>query len=268
MEEFDASKPLVQNIRDAVVDPSCYLFEEPRNLLMQELRSPSVYNDVVAAIASGASKMGEIASQAHVDAARCAYYLRELAELSIVTRELPFGEESTKKTIWKIDDPFFRFWYRFVPSNYSLANAGLLDVVAERIVAAFSEFMGPVFERMCTDWLWSRNGIDLPVLMTSSARWWGTDPRTRTQEELDIVGAADGSPVLFAACKWRNEPMGTAELDRLVHRASLFSAAYRYPAAERHYYLFSKSGFTDELVAKTRAQGAVHLVDLAQMDAW
>lgn len=44
---------LLENLFDA----SSYLFEEPQNLLKQELREPAVYNTIITTIASGASKL-------------------------------------------------------------------------------------------------------------------------------------------------------------------------------------------------------------------
>jgi hypothetical protein len=43
-------------------DRSSYLYEEPENLLKQELREPAVYNSIITAFAGGASRMNEIIS--------------------------------------------------------------------------------------------------------------------------------------------------------------------------------------------------------------
>lgn len=55
------------NFRNALIenffDCSAYLFEEPVNLLKQELREPAVYNFVITAIAEGASHMNEICTK-------------------------------------------------------------------------------------------------------------------------------------------------------------------------------------------------------------
>ena len=39
---------------------SSYLYEEPGNLLKQELREPAIYNAIIKAIAEGASRMNDI----------------------------------------------------------------------------------------------------------------------------------------------------------------------------------------------------------------
>ena len=51
----------------AFLQKSGRLYEEPSNLLKQELRDPSTYNSVIGAIAGGASKMNEIATKAGIE---------------------------------------------------------------------------------------------------------------------------------------------------------------------------------------------------------
>ena len=59
------------------------LYEEPSNLLKQELRDPSTYNSVIGAIAGGASKMNEIATKAGIETGAASNLLQALIELGI-----------------------------------------------------------------------------------------------------------------------------------------------------------------------------------------
>lgn len=43
-------------LKNNLFNTSSYLFEEPENLLKQELREPAVYNFIITAIAGGASR--------------------------------------------------------------------------------------------------------------------------------------------------------------------------------------------------------------------
>lgn len=47
---FDSDKSLDDNIADLYFNPSGFMYEEPRNLLVQEFRNAPVYDDVVSAI--------------------------------------------------------------------------------------------------------------------------------------------------------------------------------------------------------------------------
>ena len=48
---------LKDNIKNIYLNPSSFLFEEPTNLLKQEVREPAIYNAIITAIATGASKL-------------------------------------------------------------------------------------------------------------------------------------------------------------------------------------------------------------------
>ena len=51
------------NIKNTFLNPNSALFEEPENLLKQEVREPALYNAIITAIATGASRMSEIAGR-------------------------------------------------------------------------------------------------------------------------------------------------------------------------------------------------------------
>ena len=73
-------------------DTSSYLFEEPQNLLKQELREPAVYNTIITTIASGASRLNEIATKAGMENAVCSKYTKVLLELGIIKKETPMTD--------------------------------------------------------------------------------------------------------------------------------------------------------------------------------
>ncbi len=75
--------------------------------------------------------------------------------------------------------------------------------------------MGRIFERMCMQYLLLSPDA-LPFSLKETGRWWGADPETRTQEEIDIVGVSqDGSRALFAECKFTSEHVRPEALERL-----------------------------------------------------
>ena len=48
----------------------------------------------------------------------------------------------------------FRFWYRFIPDNASLIVRGASDLAYQRIRPQLSDYMGKIFEDICTQYLW------------------------------------------------------------------------------------------------------------------
>lgn len=247
---------LKDNIKNIYLNPSSFLFEEPTNLLKQEVREPAIYNAIITAIATGASKLSEIATKVGEETSVCATYIRNLISLEIIKKEAPFGENTSRKTIYSLEDNMFRFWYRFVAVNTSIIARGADEIAYRRIEPYLSDYMGAVFEEISKQYLWQLllNG-ECPVNFRDIGRWWGTNPETHKQEEIDIMGIQDKDTALFAECKWTAEKVDVNVLDKLIERSGLFNYAHKY------YYLFAKTGFTVGCRERAEEIGNVKLVE-------
>lgn len=251
------SMSVADNIKKNFLTKSGRLFDEPNNLLQQELRDPTNYNSIINAIASGASKHSKIAQSAHLQTGPLTTYLNNLIDLGIVEKKLPVTEQKksrSKNIVYRICDEMFRFWYTFVGKQTDLIERGLTDLAWVKVQKGLSDFMGPEFEKYSQDFMWSQdmNEKIVPNPFIHLGNWWGTDKRTHQQVELDIVGFSDDErDGYFGECKWKNEPISRSVLEKLITNSAIF----KYPI--KHYYLFSKSGFTDscqELAEKINCQ--------------
>ena len=245
-----------ENVKRTFLNPISFLFEEPANLLKQEVREPAVYTAIITAIAEGASRMAEISTKVGEDTSVCSGYIKNLINLGIIRKETPYGEKSSRKSIYNIEDNMFRFWYRFVLKNNSIIARGAADIAYKRIELNLSDYMGKVFEDICIQYLWKLllEG-KCPVEFISLGRWWGNDPVLRTQTEIDIIGEQDKNTALFCECKWTNEKIDVGILDLLIRRSRIF------PYENVHYCLFSKSGFTQGCIDKADKIKNVSLVE-------
>lgn len=249
-----------ENIKNTYLNPISFLYEEPTNLLKQEVREPAIYTAIITAIATGASRMADISTKVGEDSSVCTTYIKNLISLGIVQKETPYGEKASRKTIYSIADNMFRFWYRFVLENNSIIARGADELAYKRIEPYFTDYMGKVFEDISAQYLWKLlvTGKS-PIEFTSLGRWWGNDPRTRSQTEIDIMGEQDKNSALFAECKWTNEKIDLGVLETLVQRSELF--AYK----NVHLFLFAKSGFTKGCIDKAAELGNVSLVTYADI---
>lgn len=252
----DVDEAVLENVFDA----SSYLYEEPGNLLKQELREPAVYNSIITAIAEGASKLNEISTKTGVETGPCSKYLKVLMDLGIVKKETPITEKTGKKSIYLIADNLFRFWHRFVPQNVAAIMSGRVEQIYEcGIKKYYSDYMGQVFEKMCKDYL-LYYAEDLPIDIREIGQWWGTDDRNKKQVQIDIVCTPiEGNEYIISSCKYKNEFIGVEEYELLKKYAEVFGKGEKY-----HFYIFSKSGFTEEL-RKLQEEGKVSLVTLGDM---
>ena len=258
-------------VREALLenffDPSAYLFEEPENLLRQEVREPAVYNSIITAIADGASKSNEIASRVHLESSACSKYLKVLIELGIVQKLEPVMNSAKNKVIYRIVDPFFRFWYRYVPANMLAITAGQMDRVFDQSVGDdLSNYMGQIFEVMCHTWL-IEHADHLPFLLGNIGEWWGNHPKEKKEIQIDIVGIETksynrigGKRFLIGSCKYKNVPVGMDELELIEDYASVITSS----KDQCYYYIFSKGGFSEGL-RSLASEGAVKLFTLDEL---
>lgn len=253
--QINDSLSVEENIKNTFLNPMSFLYEEPINLLKQEVREPAIYTAIITAIASGASRMSEISGKVGEDTNVCSAYIKNLINLGIVQKETPYGEKASRKSVYSIEDNMFRFWHRFVLENNSAIARGATELVYRRIEPKLSEYMGKVFEDICKQYLWKLLlAGKCPVEFTSLGRWWGNDPIEKCQAEIDIMGEQDKDTALFAECKWTNEKADIGVLETLAKRSRLFS--YK----NIHLYLFSKSGFSKGCVDEAKRMGNVTLV--------
>lgn len=109
-----------------VLDPSGPLHREPDRLLLEETPPATALRPLLDTIGAGAHRVSEIAGRLGRPASSLSKPLAALIEMGFVRRETPFGADpkSGKRSLYRIDDPFMRLWFRVVaPHRAALANA-------------------------------------------------------------------------------------------------------------------------------------------------
>ncbi len=244
LEQFSPNKSIRENLLNAVFDDNAMLFEEPSNLLKQELREPATYNAIISAIAAGKTRISEISAAINAESGLCIKYIENLISLGIVKRETPVTDPNSRRPIYELSDFFFKFWYTFVPKNMAAIVSGRIETTyTSAVEVRLSEYMGLVFEKMCQDYI-LYYAKELPINLQSIGQWWGGNPATHKRAQLDIVAISDDvSSAIIGSCKFRNEKMPFSEWDLMKEYVRAMGGFDKY-----YYYLFSKSGFTDKLL--------------------
>lgn len=181
--------------------------------------------------------------------------------LGIIRKDKPVNDENGKKSIYVIEDNMFKFWYRFVPDNMTHIVSGNPEVLYEKIVEPqISRYMGAIFEEICIQYLIIQNYKDtLPIMFGNIGRWWGGNPTLKKQEEIDIMAVDNNESVIFGECKWTKDQVDESILDNLIRRGDMFKYTNKY------YYIFSKTGFTDNCIEKARKNLNVKLIEFKNM---
>ena len=249
---------LKENIIALYLNDSGALYEEPTNLLKQELRELATYNGIIDSIAAGASRLSEIASKNSMESNKCAKYLSSLISLGIVKKEIPITEKTSKKSIYLLKDQMFRFWYRFVFPNMSLIASGFgEEVYNAKIESQLNSFMGLTFEEICKQYMY-QNIKSAPFFFGNIGRWWGNNPKLKRQEEIDLMAFEDDN-VIFGECKWTNSLVDIDVLNDIVTQSEIFHYKHIY------FYIFAKRGFTDHCIKKAKDMGNVNIICFKDM---
>jgi AAA+ ATPase superfamily predicted ATPase len=262
---FTGRASLKEKVIATFLTPQGFLFEEPENLLKQELRDPANYNALIREIARGATRISEIASKTGLETGAASHYLDTLIQLGIVERELPVteaarGKNRGRKSLYTVKDNLFRFWYRFIPGLIDIIHHNSTEKAWAFIAEGFSAYMGRVFEEICLQYLWRENSAAaLPFFFQRAGRWWGHDPVQKMESEIDILAIDGTKAALFCECKWRNEATGRDVLEALLRKAEHFRFEHKY------YALFSKSAFTAGCKKLAAERGDVRLVVFREM---
>jgi len=259
---FDPALPFRENLEKAFFSKEAVLYAEGEFLLKEELRDPSTFMNILYAIAGGATRPGEIADRSFLEAKDLPYYLDVLMKLGFVRKEHPATEKpGTKKTIYRIDDPFLRFWFRFV-----LAHKDELEIndrvhVLEDLSGNYPGFLGETFEQISGEFLLALNAAGkLPFRFRKIGRQWGKIPKApkgKNDYEIDLCALnPDTREILFCECKWQDRPV-----DADVYRALKEKAGHVKWLADRKDYfaIISKEGFTEELREVAEKEGALLL---------
>jgi len=237
---------LEEAIAERILSKGESLYEEPLHLLREEqtIRDPANYFAVVKEIAAGRTRAGEIASAAQLPTPNLVKMLSRLEALGYLEGRAPLGPNGPeeKRASYRLTDPFFRFWFRFVFPNRSLLERGRVKAVLQIVRREMDTFMGQAFEDCCREWVGRHAGDALPASQHLGS-WWSRNG----QVEVDIVGASRGRYDLLGSCKWSQEA-STAALGRLLeHRDALRRAGSARLA------IFAR-GFEPELVRRAKEE--------------
>jgi uncharacterized protein len=180
---LSGSSPIEQAER-LFFQPSVLLAQEPVYSLREEGVTGTLPKAILDLIGRGVSKLGKLAARLNTSPGNLSRPLALLLELGLIQRELPFGEteRSSKRTLYRIDDPALAFYYGiYLPQRsrwFTLstkAKASLLELHTSRVWETFCRQTYP-----------------------GSRRYW------ESQVEIDLVAPFEANRHLVAECKWQH----------------------------------------------------------------
>jgi AAA+ ATPase superfamily predicted ATPase len=250
--------PLEDVITSRILAKDAALYDEPRHLLREGegIRDPGTYLSILRAIANGATQHNEIAQQAGATSASLAPKLARLEDLGYIERRYPLTPDGREQRPgYHIEDPFFRFWFRYVAGNRSRLERHRVTEVSQEIHADMDNTMGWAFERCCRRWAAIYANEEITGAPRQIGSWWSRDGQT----EIDVVGTSRHRYALLGSCKWRRV-VDVDVLDQLRdHQAALGGHA-----AAARLIIFGRERFTPALRERSAAEG-IHLISAARL---
>ncbi len=215
-----------------VLSDNGILYEEPLKLFQDDVKDIVKTYTLMTFIGNGANRLTEIASRSNEPATNLSRPLKKLIDLSFLEKEIPFGinEKLSKKSLYKISDPFMAFFFKFVVPNRSFIELERLQPVKLCLDKHFNEFVSVRWEKLCRDAV-TGNTIG-GILFGVAKRWWGSVRNERNeieQIEFDVVAESINKKCLLVGeCKWTNCENGKLLTAELVRKAKLLPFASSY----------------------------------------
>ncbi len=130
------------------------IYDEPHTIFREEFRNPEIYYSIVAAVATGRTRLTEIANYTGIQRTHLPKYLRILSDLGIIEHVKPV---IGKKGWYEVRDPILRTWFKLLEPNLSLVEAGLYDELLARIKGGLDREIAPkAFEEVTKDYVLRR----------------------------------------------------------------------------------------------------------------
>lgn len=277
LKQWNPHRSVEENIKQNILTKGCILYSETEFLLHQELRETPIYNSIIESVAHGSTKLNDISQKSLVEnASKTSVYLKNLIELGIVEREFSVDAKIKEKAnsnrgTYRLADNFFRFWYSFGFSNFSLLEDGDVDGVFDYSVKpSIHQFASYSFEDICREFIREKNKRnELPFRFSKTGRWTGRttvrDEKSpgglrNAETEIDLLCIdKDERKYLVGECKFKKLPFSYSEyLDTLAKLSPLKGNA------EFYYALFSENGF-DEKIRDEANENKMCLYELSEV---
>lgn len=255
---FDDKLTIQQNICRNILNPDSFLFEEGERMVEEQLRETSVYNTILAAIASGRRKLNDIYAHTGFSRAKISVYLKNLMDLGLVEKVFSYetaGRENAQKGIYRISNPFVDFYFTYLyPYMSALQTISVGEFYNEYIYPKFKKYVSEYFKKACRQHLERLNKRGkLPFRFDESGEWIGKEGT------IDVIAQSEEGNTLIALCNWE-KPMMTYEDYQWI-----MNCAKQARIDADYIYLYTASGFDEKLNLEAKVKSGLKLVQITDI---
>ena len=198
-------------LRCALAPDSPFLTEGTELLVSEFGRDYGTYFSILQLIAGGMTTQSEIDS---VIGKNTGAYLSNLHEdYTFISKNTPILSKPGARNIkWQIDDPFLRFWFRFVYPYQGLIESNRTALLLQYVSDNYTLFTGRTLERFFHDQMMQTGRY------TRIGNWWDK----KGEHEIDLVALNEFDKTCVIAEIKRNPKK--LSLSDLKNKASVFTA--------------------------------------------
>lgn len=255
--QFDDRLTIQQNICRNILDANSFLFEEGERLLTEQLREPSVYNTIMASIASGKYKLNDLYLHTEFSRAKISVYLKNLIELELVEKVFSYdtaGKENVQKGIYRISHPFVDFYYTYMyPHLSDLQTLSVGEFYNRYVAADFRKYVTGYFKRVCRQHLAKLNDRGrLPIELDTIGEWIGKNG------SLDIIAQDQEGHTLIGLCNWE-KPMTYEDYENLL------ACAKKARIHADYIYMYTAFRYDERLNLEAKMKTNLKLVQITDL---
>lgn len=180
-ELLDSKKSALENAEELYFSSHAYMENEPFRLLHDEGLDGNRPHSLLELIGRGVHRPSELGSKLQVPQTHLSRPLRQLVDMSFVSREVPFGESErdSKRSLYRIQDPALRFWF----GTFSPHQSRWMFYSKNEKEKLIHDHASSVFE-------------DYVRTTLKGKRYWDTTC------ELDSVSLVKNKVLKVCECKW------------------------------------------------------------------
>lgn len=255
---WNAKRTLKENVCDIILNRKGALYSEAHEYIAKQLREYSVYDTILHTIASGREKLNDMFIYTGYSRPKISVYMKNLMEFEVIEKVSSFetgGWDNAKKGVYRIQNTFLNFWFKFVfPYQSQLEIMGESQFYDKYIGPYLENYLELTFRKVCMEFLELSSAVNqLPIQISKMGTWVGK------KGNIDIIAQDKIRNTIVGACSWSEESFSVQMYhDLLDHMKDAKVKA-------EHCYLFSAKRFDEELIEISKIDPSIVVVDMNEM---